>query len=117
MARRRCGRDLCCDAPVYLGVDTEHEERGAYPEAIELFEKKWRRRRVGAVVEGEGHVVERAQPGQARQVPATEAGARRDQRDGVSGEGGGRPGRHRPAGSHQIWERGAAVSPEAARFC
>ena len=111
------GRHLRSHAPVYLGVDTEHEERGRQPQAVELLEEQRRRCRVRAVVEGEGHVIGPAQPGQPRQIATPEAGACSHQGHGVGGEGGGRTCDHDRAGPHQIWVSGAAESPVAARFC
>ena len=98
-------------------VQADLEERGVGVVLAQQLEHLGRPTRVGPVVEGEGDMVGGPQAGQTWEVPAPEAGARRDERHGVGGKGGGRSGRHRPAGSHQIWDRGAVASPEVARLC
>src|SRR5438270_13760907 len=89
-----------------LNVGAQHEERGPQAEAVELGEEGRRGRRVGPVVEGQGHVAGRAEPGEAGQVAPSQAGPGGEEGHGVQGE------RRCPAGQqetaiHCIWARGA----------
>lgn len=91
---------------------TQHEKRRAHLEAVELGEEQWRRRRVGAVVEGQGDMVGRADAGQGGKEPTPDRVDARDGGQGVDGAGNdadspnkagrplaGRRQRHHPADS------------------